>query len=97
MRLHSDILVSGTAAATLRLCDTGSSAAGVTAAGKSRGSIDGEEDEESSFVSGSQAASQSLSKQSSTGTQSSSSDIAGPVVKGASSMQAFVVRSAELM
>ena len=62
--------------------DTGLGTNSGTAAGKSKMSLSDEEDEETPFLAGTQSASQPHSKQASAASQSSSDDIAGPVVKG---------------
>ncbi len=67
---------------TLCLCGVGSNAVGGLPAGKTKMSLDADEDEEAPLLAGSQTASQALSKMNGADVDKSGGGLAGPVVTG---------------
>jgi hypothetical protein len=66
----------------LCLCGIGSNAVGGLPAGKTKMSLDADEDEETPLLAGSQTASQALSKMNGADLDKSGGGLAGPVVTG---------------
>ena len=66
----------------LSLCGLGSNAMGGLPAGKTKMSLDADEDEEVPLLAGSQSASQALSKMNGADVDKSGGGLAGPIVTG---------------